>query len=198
MTRCVPLVADVLMPEQLELVAALAAGVGLAAASGFRVFVPLFAVGLAMRTGWVEVGAEWAWAAEPVSLAILGAAVLVEVGAYFVPWLDNALDTLATPAAVVAGTLLTALMLGDAPAALQWALAVVAGGGTAGVVQTGSVLVRGASLGTTGGLGNPLVALGELVLSVLVAALAIVAPFIAVGLVIVVGLALLRRRRRAV
>ncbi len=184
------------MDSELELIAALAAGVGLAAASGFRVFVPLFAVGLAMRTGWVDAGAEWAWAAEPASLTILGIAVIAEIGAYFVPWLDNALDALATPAAVVAGTVLTALMLGDAPAALQWALAVVAGGGTAGLVQTGSVLVRGASLGTTGGLGNPLVALGELVMSALVTALAIVAPFLAVGLVLVAAALWLRRRRR--
>jgi hypothetical protein len=182
---------------ELEWLVALATGVGLAAASGFRVFVPLLGVGVALRTGWVDAGAQWAWLAEPASLAVLGVAVLAEVGAYFVPWLDNALDAIATPAAVVAGTLLTALMLADAPEVMKWALAIVAGGGTAGVVQTGSVLVRGASLGTTGGLGNPVVALGELVMSGVFTLLSIVVPFLAVGLLAGVVLVWLGRRRRA-
>ena len=182
---------------ELEIVVALAAGVGLAAASGFRVFVPLLGAGIALRTGWVDAGPDWAWLAEPVSLVVLGVAVVAEIGAYFVPWLDNALDAITTPAAVIAGTLLTALMLGDAPQVLKWVLAIVAGGGTAGVVQTGSVLVRGASLGTTGGLGNPLVSLGELVMSGLFTVLAIVVPFVAVGLLALALVVVARRRRRA-
>ena len=182
---------------EFEWLVALATGVGLAAASGFRVFIPLLGVGVALRSGWVDAGPDWAWLAEPASLAVLGVAVLAEVGAYFVPWLDNALDAIATPAAVIAGTLLTALMLGDAPRVLQWALAIVAGGGTAGVVQTGSVLLRGASLGTTGGLGNPVVAAGELVMSAVFTALSIVVPFLAVGLLLGVLLVWMGRRSRA-
>ena len=182
--------------DPVSLVVALATGIGLAAASGFRVFVPLLGMGLALRAGYVEAGADWAWLAETATLAVLGVAVLAEVGAYFVPWLDNALDAVATPAAVVAGTVLTALMLGDAPAVLQWALAIVAGGGTAGVVQTGSVVARAASLGTTGGLGNPVVALGELVMSAVFTLLAVVVPFVALALLGVAVLLWLRRRRR--
>ncbi len=182
--------------EGLGLVVALAAGIGLAAASGFRVFVPLLGVALAMRFGQLEPGADWAWLAEPLSLVVLGAAVVAEVGAYFVPWLDNALDSLATPAAVVAGTLLTALMLGDAPPVMQWVLAVVAGGGTAGVVQTGTVLARATSLGTTGGLANPLVSLGEVVLSAVFTVLSVLVPILAVALVLGVGVWWVRRRRR--
>jgi hypothetical protein len=182
--------------EGLGLVVALAAGIGLAAASGFRVFVPLLGVALAMRFGQLQPGADWAWLAEPISLVVLLAAVVAEVGAYFVPWLDNALDSLATPAAVVAGTLLTALMLGDAPPVMQWVLAVVAGGGTAGVVQTGTVLARATSLGTTGGAANPLVSLGEVVLSAVFTVLSVLVPILAVALVLGVGVWWLRRRRR--
>jgi hypothetical protein len=182
--------------EGIGLVVALAAGIGLAAASGFRVFVPLLGVALAMRFGQLEPGGDWAWLAEPTSLVVLVAAVAAEVGAYFVPWLDNALDSLATPAAVVAGTLLTALMLGDAPPVMQWVLAVVAGGGTAGVVQTGTVLARATSLGTTGGAANPLVSLGEVVLSAVFTVLSVLVPILAFGLVLGVGVWWMRRRRR--
>ena len=177
------------------LLVALAAGIGLAAASGFRVFVPLLGVALAMRFGQIDPTEGWAWLAEPVALGVLAVAVVAEVGAYLVPWLDNALDSLATPAAVVAGTLLTALMLGDAPPVLQWVLAVVAGGGTAGVVQTGTVLARATSLGTTGGVGNPLVSIGEAVLSAVFTVLAVVVPFLTVALVIGAFLWWTRRRR---
>lgn len=131
----------------------------------------------------------------PLALIALGVAVAVELGAYLLPWVDNALDTVATPAAVIAGTLLTALMLGDAPPALQWILAVVAGGGTAGVVQTGTVLTRAASLGTTGGVANPLVGLGEAFLSIALTALSVLVPFLAMGLVVGAGFWWFRRRR---
>lgn len=182
--------------DPLSLAIALATGVGLAAASGFRVFVPLLGMGIGVRTGYVDGGADWAWLAEPVTLGVLGVAVVAEVGAYFVPWVDNVLDTVATPAAVIAGTVLTALMLGDAPAVLQWALAIVAGGGTAGVVQVGSVATRAVSLGTTGGLGNPIVAIGELLLSATFTILAMVLPFAAVGVLVLAGIWWMRRRAR--
>lgn len=183
--------------EAFGLLLGLAGGIGLAAASGFRVFVPLLGVALAMRFGQMSPGEEWAWVGEPVALVALGVAVAAELGAYLIPWVDNALDTVATPAAVIAGTLLTALMLGDAPPALQWILAVVAGGGTAGVVQTGTVLARATSLGTTGGVGNPLVALGEALLSVLLTVLSVLVPLLALAIVAGVAFWWIRRRRRA-
>jgi hypothetical protein len=177
------------------LILGLAGGIGLAAASGFRVFVPLLGVALAVRLGQMTPGEEWAWVGEPVAVIALGVAVAMEVAAYLIPWLDNALDSVATPAAVIAGTLLTALMLGDAPPALQWILAVVAGGGTAGVVQTGTVLARVTSLGATGGAANPLVSIGEGLLSVLFTVLAVLVPLVALALLAGVGIWWMRRRR---
>ena len=179
------------------LVVALAAGVGLAAASGFRVFVPLLGVSLALRAGYFEPSAGFAWLGSPAATIALAAAVAIEVGAYLVPWLDNALDAIATPAAVVAGTLLTALALGDADPALQWILAIVAGGGTAGMVQAGTVAARATSLVTTGGVANPLVALGEAVLSGLLTLLSIAVPFVALGFLLLLVAWGARRRRRA-
>ncbi|MFW6040009.1 MAG: DUF4126 domain-containing protein [Gemmatimonadota bacterium] len=175
---------------------ALAAGVGLAAASGFRVFLPLLGVSVAARFGGFEPAAGFEWLASPAATTALGVALAVEVGAYFVPWLDNALDTIATPLAAVAGTMLAALMLGDAPDALQWTLAVVAGGGTAGAVQVGTVAARTTSLVTTGGLANPLVSLAEAGFAGLFTLLALVVPLTGVALLLVVLLWWRHRRSR--
>lgn len=176
------------------LVAALAAGVGLAAASGFRVFVPLLGMSLAIRFGQFQPGGGFDWLASPIATLVLGIAVVAEVGAYLVPWLDNALDTIATPAAVIAGTLLTALMLGDVSPMAQWILAIVAGGGTAGAVQVGTVAARATTLATTGGVANPIVSTGEALLSVLFTVLSVIVPIVAVALLLLFVGWWLRRR----
>lgn len=177
------------------LVVALAAGVGLAAASGFRVFVPLLGVSLAIHFGEFEPTGGFEWLASPAATAVLAVAVAAEVGAYLVPWLDNALDTIATPAAMIAGTLLTALMLGDVSPMAQWILAIVAGGGTAGAVQAGTVAARATTLATTGGVANPIVSAGEALLSVLFTVLSVIVPIVAVALLLLFGAWWLRRRR---
>lgn len=176
------------------LLVALAAGVGLAAASGFRVFVPMFGASLAVRYGEFGASSGFEWLGSTPAVIALGVAVAVEVGAYLVPWIDNALDTVATPAAVIAGTMLTALALGDASPALQWILAIVAGGGTAGAVQAGTVAVRATSLVTTGGAGNPVIGASEAVLSTLFTVLSIVVPLTAVALLLLVAVWWIRRR----
>jgi hypothetical protein len=178
-----------------------ALGIGLAAACGFRVFVPLLGMSLAARAGLAPLAeAAPAWAQTDTALVLLVVATVLEIGAYFIPFVDNALDTVATPAAVVAGTAASASVLGgDFSPVAQWGLAAVAGGGTTGLVQGATAATRGASSAGTGGLGNVLVAGGEALLSALTAALAIFAPVLA--LVVVAGLcffgarALLRWRR---
>lgn len=177
---------------------AILAGVGLAAACGFRVFVPLFIASLAANMGIDGVGGmdfqgmlgtdfEWL-GSTPVTIA-LGVATVLEVGSYYIPWLDNALDTIATPAAIVAGTFISGAMLpgffGDD--AFKWIVAAIMGGGTAGVVQGASVITRGASTASTGGIGNPAVSTAELGGSIFTAILAIVIPVLA-GLLVLVML----------
>jgi hypothetical protein len=170
---------------------AIFAGVGLAAACGFRVFVPLFIASFAANTGMevdflgsfnVEaVLGEHHWLGSTPVTIMLGVATAVEIGAYYVPWIDNALDTIATPLAVTAGTVITGTMLPDfmGDGSFKWAVAMLAGGGTAGVVQGASVITRGASTATTGGIGNPAVSTAELGGSVLMAGLAVLIPIFA-------------------
>ncbi len=141
-------------------------GIGLSAASGFRVFVPLLGANVAAQAGVLDLSANMAWMGTPLATVAFGAAAAVEVVAFYVPWLDNALDGLAVPLATGAGTLLTASVLGDVPPVVQWTVATIAGGGTAGLTQGATTLVRGGSTATTGGLANPLVATGEMIGSV--------------------------------
>jgi hypothetical protein len=158
-------------------------GVGLSAACGFRIFVPFLLVGIAARTGHVTVGASFAWMATTPALIALGVATVLEVGAYYIPWLDHLLDVLASPSAVVAGMVMTASVVTGLDPMMKWTLALIAGGGIAGTVQALTVGTRKVSLLTTGGLGNPLVSTAELAGSVLLTLLAIALPLVAFAVI---------------
>lgn len=169
----------------MELLLSLCVGLGLSAACGFRVFVPLFATSMAAHAGHLTLSPSFEWLGSSAAMLAFGTATALEIGAYYIPWLDNFLDTVTTPAAIVAGTVVTASMVADVSPFLRWTLAVIAGGGVAGVVQTGTVLARGFSLTSTGGIGNPLVATAELGGSLLTSIAAILAPVFAMFLVVV-------------
>lgn len=170
------------MPDLPQILLGLAVGIGLSAATGLRVFVPLLGVSIAAHAGHLPLAAGFQWLGSWPALTAFAAATLVEVAAYFIPWLDHALDAIAAPAAVVAGTVLTVSLLGDASPFLRWTLGIIAGGGVAGVVQAGTMLARGASTAVTGGLGNPLVAFAEFAGSVLLTLLAIMLPMLCAAL----------------
>lgn len=158
-------------------------GVGLSAACGFRVFVPFFFVGIAARTGHLALGPSFSWMTTTPALVVFGVATLLEVGAYYVPWLDHVLDVLATPAAVVAGMVMTASVVTGLDPMLKWTLALIAGGGIAATVQALTVGTRKVSLVTTGGLANPLVATLELAGAVGLTLLAIAVPLAAFAVI---------------
>ncbi|MEZ6143993.1 MAG: DUF4126 domain-containing protein [Planctomycetaceae bacterium] len=109
--------------------------------------------GLAAGYGWLDPSESFAWIATTPALVAFSVAT-IEAVAYYVPWLDNLLDTIASPLAVIAGILLSASMLGDVSPLMQWSLAIIAGGGAAAAVQGGTVLTRLASTTTTGGTAN--------------------------------------------
>ncbi|MDD7984045.1 DUF4126 domain-containing protein [Lentisphaera marina] len=168
---------------EIELLTGLCIGIGLSAACGFRVFVPMLGVSLASRAGHMELGSGFEWLGGDLAMIVLLIATICEVAAYFVPWVDNLLDTIAAPAAVVAGTILTGAMTGEMSPVLKWSLALIAGGGAAATVQAVTTVVRGTSTVTTGGIGNPVVAAGELAGATGVTLLAVFVPIAAVILV---------------
>ncbi len=172
----------------MDLLLSLCVGIGLSAACGFRVFVPLCVLSLAALTGHVKLAAGFAWIGTMPAFWAFAIATVLEITGYFVPWLDHMLDLLATPAAIVAGTLITATMVADMSPFLRWSMAVIAGGGMAGAIQATTVALRGTSLAGTGGMGNPLVAAAELTGALITSVLAVFAP---VFVVIVLALALM-------
>jgi len=164
-------------------------GLGLAAACGFRVFVPLLVMSIASRAGagYLELGDGFAWIGSNAALVTFSIATALEIAGYYIPWVDNLLDTVATPAAIVAGIVVSAsAMTTDVSPFLKWTLAVVAGGGTTAVFQGITSVTRHISSFTTGGLGNPVLATAEAGGSAMLAVLAITVPLLA--FVLVVGL----------
>ncbi|AXY61826.1 DUF4126 domain-containing protein [Acinetobacter sp. WCHAc010052] len=172
----------------METILGLCIGIGLSAACGFRVFVPLLVMSVASLIGWFEPMKGFEWLAMPSVCIGLAVATVCEIGAYYIPWVDNALDTVATPAAMMAGTLTTmAASTGEMSQFASWAAAIIVGGGTAGAVQLSTVAVRGVSTATTGGIANPVVSTGEWISALIVSLLSFVVPV----LVVVVGIILM-------
>jgi hypothetical protein len=168
----------------LDVALSVALGVGLAAATGFRVFLPMMVVSAAAYTGHLPLGENFAWLGTPQAVIMLGVAAFLEIVAYYIPVVDNLLDTLATPAAVVAGTLVSAAVMTDLPPMVKWTTAIIAGGGIAGVTQGVTALLRAKSTVLTAGAGNSVIATAELGGSLLLSLLALAAPLI--GLLVVV------------
>ena len=182
--------------SEYDIVVSVALGVGLAAAVGFRVFLPLLVMGGAAYTGHLTLSDGLQWLATPTALAMLTVAAIAEILAYYVPGVDNLLDAIATPTALVAGTIAAAAVMTDLPPIVKWTTAVIAGGGAAGVTQSVTSLLRAKSTVFTGGLGNAAVSTSEAGGALLVSLLALLAPLAALALVVVfcwMGIRFMRR-----
>ena len=189
-------------PSDLMPLLSVALGIALAAAAGLRVFVPLFALGVAARAGYLGLADGFEWRASTPALIVLGTATLVEIVAYYVPYLDHLLDVIASPSAVLAGIVATAAVLTDMPPVVKWTVAIIAGGGAAGLVQGASVAARIGSTATTGGLGNFVLssletfgAVGTVILAIALPLLALLVVIVMLGFAIAMLLRLARRRR---
>ena len=161
-------------------------GVGLAASVGFRVFLPLIALSMAAYLGAWELNDSWQWIGSILALVTFGVATLVEIFGYFIPWVDNLLDTLAIPLAGIAGTAVMVSTVVDLDPVVTWSLAIIAGGGTATAIKGANATGRLASSSTTAGFGNPIVSTIETGTAVTVSTASILAPPIAAILVIII------------
>ncbi|ANF50854.1 hypothetical protein A0O34_10135 [Chryseobacterium glaciei] len=165
-------------------------GIGLAAATGFRVFLPMFAVSLASYLHWIPTNENFEWLSGLPTLITTGIATVAEILAYYIPFIDHLLDTISVPMATVAGSVLFASQFADLGTFPQWALALIAGGGTAATISSGFAGLRAASTATTGGLGNSVVGTTETagagIMTVLAMAMPILAGIFAIILVILV------------
>jgi hypothetical protein len=171
----------------METMLAIITGIGLSAACGFRIFIPLLAMSLAAKFGYLTLAAGFEWIGGDYAMITFASATVLEVIAYYIPWLDNVMDTIASPVSILAGTIATASVITDMPPSLKWMLAIIAGGGIAGLLQGTTTALRAKSSIFSGGLGNPLVATLELAGAAIVAFLAIAIPI--AGFILVTTLA---------
>lgn len=177
----------------MELFLSLCLGIGLSASCGFRIFLPMLVANIAAMNGWITPGEQFGWLSTWTAFFALGTATLLEIAGYYIPFVDNLLDTVATPAAVVAGTLLTTSFIEIDNPMLHWGLGLILGGGTAGLVQAGTGILRLLSSKTTAGIGNPVVSTAENVASFGLSGLAVFLPVIALVLVVLLAAWLLKR-----
>lgn len=165
-------------------------GLGLSAACGFRVFVPLLAMSLAAQSGEISLAPEMEWIGTTPATIAFGVATAVEVLAYYVPVVDNLLDTIEVPAAMIAGTMVTAAVVPDMDPTLRWIFAAIAGGGAAETIELATSATRLVSTATTGGMANSVVSTMEVGSSLVLSLLALAIPALAaivVGVLIVWG-----------
>lgn len=171
-------------------------GIGLAAATGFRVFLPMFAVSLASYMGWIPMNESFQWLSGIPTLITTGIATVVEILAYYIPFVDHLLDTMSIPLATVAGSVMFASQFAEIGTFPQWALALIAGGGTAAAISSGFAGTRAASTATTGGLGNSVVATTETAGAGIMSILALAAPIIAfiVAIILIIAVVFFGRK----
>lgn len=168
----------------METVLSIFLGIGLAASVGFRVFLPLFALSLATYFGKWDLNESWLWIGSSTAVITLGIATVVEIIAYYIPVIDNALDTIAIPLATIAGTAVMVSTVADLSPVITWALAIIAGGGTAAAVKSSASATRLGSTVSTAGFANPVVSTVETGTSIIMSIVAIFLPILAIIFVI--------------
>jgi hypothetical protein len=164
--------------------------ISLSAASGFRVFVPLLVLSASSVLGHFDLPGNLDWVESPQALGLFAVATVLEVVGYSIPWLDHGLDLVATPAAMLAGTIVAASVSPELDPLVKWTVAIAAGGGSAGLTKGLMNTLRLASTAVSGGLSNPIVGLLELGLAIGLSLLAITVPLLAGAIVVaLLGLA---------
>lgn len=176
----------------LETISAIALGIGLSASTGFRVFIPLLVAGLASRFGIVPLGESFAWMGSTPALISFGVASLLEILAYYIPFVDNLLDSIATPLSIGAGTLLMTSVFPAENEWMKWIIGFVVGGGAAATIQGGSALTRLFSTKFTAGTGNSIISTGEGVAATGFSIMSLFIPIIVAVLLIIFIVIILR------
>jgi hypothetical protein len=171
-------------------------GIGLSAACGFRILIPFLGLSIAAMSGYIRPAPEFSWIGTQAALVAFATAAILEIAAYSVPWMDNLLDAAATPLAVAAGVIATAAVMTDVPPFLKWTIALIAGGGAAGTISTGTALLRAASTASTGGAANLFLAAAEFAGSVLTTLLSLLIPIVGLIFAILAAVAVMTSLRR--
>lgn len=180
--------------NKMDTLISIAIGIGLSAACGFRIFVPPLVMSMAALIGHLPLSQDFQWVGTYPALIAFSVATFIEIAAYYIPWVDNLLDTVSTPLAIAVGTSLTAALFPHNDPLIQWTVAVIAGGGSAGIVQALTSMVRLSSTAFTAGIGNALVSTLESATSIILSLLSLWVPLLTLGL-IATGIVLLLSKK---
>ena len=175
-----------------EIIISICLGIGLAASAGFRVFLPLLVLSLAAHNDMIPLNENWDWIGSSLSIWIFGVATLLEILAYYIPWFDNLLDTIAVPLAAFAGTAVMVSTVAELSPVITWTLAIIAGGGTAATVKSAMGATRLTSTATTAGIANPIVSTVETGFATTMSLISLFLPILAL-LIVILLLFLLRK-----
>ena len=166
----------------MEFVMSLLLGIGLSASCGFRVFVPLLVMSIFSRAGHLTLNESFAFIGSTPALVVFSIATVVEIAGYYIPWVDNFLDTIATPTAFVAGVITTGAVVHGVSPLVAGVCAIILGGGAAIAVQSGTVVIRGVATATSGGIVNPAVSTSENFAATACSVASIALPILVLGL----------------
>lgn len=182
----------------ISLLSAIAMGIALSACCGFRVFIPLLAASLGAYFKWIPVNAGMEWLGTLPAIISFGTAAVMEIAGYYISFVDNLLDTIATPLAVIAGSVVAAsfLPVGEMDPLFRWTIGIIAGGGAAGTIQLGTGLLRLFSTKSTAGMANPVVATGENLAAITGTIGSLVVPVIAAVFILILLVYILSRLTR--
>ena len=178
--------------ESYTLITSIFLAFGLAAACGFRIFIPPLTYGLLYKADLVQLAEGWYWIGNDWVIAVLALTALIEIIGNLVPWLDNLLDVIATPTAIIAGTILSAACLNEIDPGLKWMLSIMSGVLVTGGFQLTTVSVRGLSSIFTGGLINPIISFIEDLISLVISISIILFPVLGIFIIILIALFLRR------
>jgi uncharacterized membrane protein len=192
MILILPSLLKIVPDVNIETVSAIALGIGLSASTGFRVFIPLLVAGLASHFGALPLGESFAWMGSTPALLCFGVASVAEILAYYIPFIDNLLDSVEMPLSIAAGTLLMTSVFPSASEWMKWILGFIIGGGVAITVQSGSAITRLMSSKITIGSGNHVFSTTEGIVAIVISVLAVVVPIFVAILVLVLIVVILR------
>jgi hypothetical protein len=169
---------------------------GLSSSAGLNAYLPLLVVALMARfTDLITLKPPWTALESWWVIGVLSVLLLIEIFVDKVPAVDTVNDTIQTFVRPIAGAVLFAASAGvvsDAHPVLAMICGLLVAGGVHAVKATARPVVTA----TTAGTLNPAVSTAEDVLSLVVAVLAIVLPFLGLLLLLLVIFWLIRKRRR--
>lgn len=180
----------------MEILFGIMAGIGLSSACGFRIFAPMLLMSVAAISGHLHLSPGSEWMGTYPALLVFLSATAAEIAAYYVPVVDNALDAIATPAAVIAGILVMSSFIQDMDPVLKWSLAVILGGSSSGLTQVFTSAVRVSSTSTTAGLGNPVISTLELIFSIVISIIALLMPLLVAVILVLIVILFMRKKKQ--